>query len=247
MSTNPSASRANGAKLELREVAKAIAGRRILEPLSLVLEPGRYLLLGPNGAGKSTLLKLLAGLWRPSSGHVLYRGRDIHELDGDYRREVALLTHELGMYEELTGLQNLVLFGALYGLPRPRARAQELLELVGLRFFGHERVRAYSQGMKQRLALAKALLHRPRVLLLDEPFAGLDLRGAELLQQILEEAVSPGSLLLLTTHDPERGFRIAERFLYLERGVLRAYGDRARFDAEGIRERLRGIRDVGVF
>ena len=235
------------AMLELVSVAKTIAGRRILEAISLALEPGRYLLLGPNGAGKTTLLKLLAGLWRPSSGRILYQGRDIAELDGAYRREIALLTHELGMYEELTGLQNLTLFGALYGLRRPQRRAMELLKLVGLRFFAHEPVKAYSQGMKQRLALAKALLHQPKVLLLDEPFAGLDLRGAELLQQVLEEAVPQGSLLILTTHEPERGFQIAERFLYLERGALKAHGDRARFDDERICERLRGVRDVGVY
>jgi len=196
------------AVLELVSVAKTIAGRRILEEISLALEPGRYLLLGPNGAGKTTLLKLIAGLWRPSAGRILYGGRDITELDGSYRREIALLTHELGMYEELTGLQNLVLFGALYGLRRPGERARELLELVGLKFFAREPVKAYSQGMKQRLALAKALLHQPRVLLLDEPFAGLDLRGAELLQQALVEAVPQGSLLILTTHEPERGGRM---------------------------------------
>ena len=235
------------ALLELISVAKAIASRRILEKISLALEPGRYLLLGPNGAGKTTLLKLIAGLWHPSSGQILYCGRDITELDGSYRREVALLTHELGMYEELTGLQNLMLFGALYGLRRPRQRALELIELVGLRFFAREPVKAYSQGMRQRLALAKALLHRPKVLLLDEPFAGLDLRGAELLRQVLLEIVPQGGLLILTTHDPERGFQLADRFLYLERGVLKAYGDRARFDSENVRERLRGARDVGVY
>jgi heme exporter protein A len=236
----------HGAMLELLSVVKTIAGRRILE-ISLALEPGRYLLLGPNGAGKTTLLKLIAGLWRPSSGQIMYGGRDITELDGSYRREIALLTHELGMYEELSGLQNLALFGALYGLRWPRRRAMELLELVGLRFFAREPVRSYSQGMRQRLALAKALLHRPNVLLLDEPFAGLDLRGAELLQQILLEAVPEGGLLILTTHEPERGFELAQRFLYLERGVLKADGDRARFDSEGICERLRGVRDVGVY
>jgi ABC-type multidrug transport system ATPase subunit len=95
--------------------------------------------------------------------------------------------------------------------------------------------------------LAKALLHRPNVLLLDEPFAGLDLRGAELLQQILLEAVPEDGLLILTTHEPERGFGLAPRFLYLERGVLKADGDRARFDSEGICKRLRGVRDVGVY
>ncbi len=235
------------ALLELISVAKAIASRRILEKISLALDPGRYLLLGPNGAGKTTLLKLIAGLWHPSSGQILYCGQDITELDGSYRREVALLTHELGMYEELTGLQNLMLFGALYGLRRPRQRALELIELVGLRFFSREPVKAYSQGMRQRLALAKALLHRPKVLLLDEPFAGLDLRGAELLRQVLLEIVPQGGLLILTTHDPERGFQLADRFLYLERGVLKAYGDRARFDSENVRERLRGARDVGVY
>lgn len=231
--------------LELIDVVKTLAGRRILE-ISRALGPGRYLLLGPNGAGKTTMLKLIAGLWRPSSGKILYRGRDIAALDGAYRGEVALLSHELGMYEELSGLHNLKFFGGLYGLRDPERRARELLERVGLRLFTHEPVKSYSQGMKQRLALAKALLHRPAILLLDEPFAGLDLRGADLLQEVLLEVHPRDGLLILTTHEPERGLSLTDRFLYLEGGRVKADGDRARYAALRIGERLRGTRDVGV-
>ncbi len=130
----------------------------------------------------------------------------------------------------------------------PRKRAQELLEWVGLKFFAPEQVKNYSQGMKQRLAVAKALLHSPHVLLLDEPFAGLDLRGTEVLREMIAELLSPGEgLLILAAHDPERGWRLADRYLYLERGELASWGDRGKFEQEGIERRLRERRDVGVW
>jgi len=230
-------------------IGKAIGGRRILREISFRFERGRrYLLVGANGSGKTTLLKIISSLMRATTGKVYYRGQEIAALDGTYLREISLLSHQLNMYEELTGLENLEFFARLYGVDGPRRKAQELLEWVGLKFFAHERVKNYSQGMKQRLAVAKAVLHSPRVLLFDEPFAGLDLRGTELLQEMIAELLSRGEgLFILATHNPELGWHLTDRYLYLERGKLTSWGDRAHFAKEGIEERLRARRDVGVW
>lgn len=238
---------ANGI-LELKNVSKAIGGRQILKDLSFLFEPGgRYLLLGANGSGKTTLLKVMAGLWRPTSGNVYYRGQNIADLNGSYTKEIGFLSHELGMYEELTGFQNLKLFAELYGVPRPEARALELLELFGLRFFAHEKVKSYSRGMKQRLIAAKALLHRPKILLFDEPFTGLDLQGIDLMIEQISFALPSEGLLILSSHDHELGWQVAEEFLYLERGVLFSHGDRARYAEQRIEQRLTRAKEVGVY
>jgi len=234
--------------LELKSVSKVIGGRRIIKNFSFSFELSkRYLLLGANGSGKTTLFKVMAGLWRPTSGAVCYEGQNIADLNSSYTKELGFLSHELGMYEELTGFQNLKFFAELYGVLQPRARALELLELFGLRFFAHEKVKSYSRGMKQRLVIAKALLHNPKILLFDEPFAGLDLRGTELLIEFISTTLPSDGLLILSSHDPELGWQVAEEFLYLERGVLLSYGDRARYAAQAIEQRLTSAKDVGVY
>lgn len=234
--------------LELKNVSKAIGGRRILKSFTFSFEPGRrYLLLGANGSGKTTLCKVMAGLWRPTSGTVCYQGQNIADLNGSYTKEIGFLSHELGMYEELTGFQNLKFFAELYGVPQPGARAFELLELFGLQFFAHEKVKSYSRGMKQRLVIAKALLHSPKILLFDEPFAGLDLQGTELLMELIPLVLPSDGLLILSSHDLALGWRAADAFLYLERGVLLAYGDQARYAGERIEQRLTSAKEVGVY
>lgn len=234
--------------LELKSVSKTIGGRRILKDISFSFESGRrYLLLGANGSGKTTLFKVMAGLWRPTSGDVYYEGLNIGDLNGAYSQEIGFLSHELGMYEELTGFQNLKFFAELYGVPQPKARALEFLELFGLRFFAHEKVKSYSRGMKQRLVIAKALLHTPKILLFDEPFAGLDLRGIDLVIKQIASTRPSDSLLILSSHDPDLGWQVAEEFLYLERGVLVSHGNQAQYTTHAIEQRLTRARDVGVY
>ncbi len=235
--------------LEIRNLSKRISGRKILKDLSFAFIAGtRYLLTGPNGSGKTTLLKILAGLMRPSAGEIRYRGRPLEDWGSAYGQEVSLLSHELYMYEDLTGLENLEFFARLHGIPNPRARALDLLERVGLKFFVHEPVKSYSQGMKQRLAVAKAILHRPKILLFDEPFSGLDLRGTELLQETLQEVLPKDEgIFILATHNPDLGWKLADQYLYLERGILQSTGDQSQFIKARIIDRLRQKTDVGVF
>lgn len=238
--------------LALEGVTKAIGRRLILKDISFRFhEEGRYLLVGPNGSGKTTLLKIISSLMRTTNGTVYYQGQEIGSLDGAYLKEISFLSHQLNMYEELTGLQNLEFFSGLYEVKDYRKRALETLELFGLKFFVNEQVKSYSQGMKQRLAVAKAIIFSPRVLLFDEPFVRLDLRGRELLHGMIAQTMSAKyldpRLLILSTHDPELGWRLADQYLYLERGQLVSWGDREKFLQEGIVERLKGRKDAGVY
>jgi heme exporter protein A len=169
--------------------------KRVLRDLDVdVADRDLLLVTGPNGSGKSTLLALCAGLLVPTAGEL--------EVDAD-RGRIGYLAHEPLVYRELTPLENLDLYGRLYRVPERRERCGMLLERYGLWEARHERVATLSRGMLQRLALCRALLHEPDLLLLDEPYAGLDAEGAELLDAELD-ALAGSRTLVLATHDPER-------------------------------------------
>jgi heme exporter protein A len=178
-----------------RDLSKRYGFKRVLEGLTFDLERGGFLVVtGPNGAGKTTLLRMCAGLAIPSGGTL--------EVESD-RSRIGFLGHEPLVYLELTALENLDLYGRLYRVPERRERIGMLLERFGLWEQRRERASALSRGQLQRLALCRALLHRPELLILDEPFSGLDSDGAELLDRELA-GMRGQRTLLVATHDPER-------------------------------------------
>ena len=181
--------------IRARTLGKAFGDKRALRALDLDVPRGGFVVVtGPNGAGKTTLLRLCAGLLAPTEG----------ELDVEVARgQIGFLAHEPLVYRELTALENLDLYGRLYRVPERRERCGMLLERFGLWRVRHERVGSFSRGTSQRLALCRALLHEPELLLLDEPFNALDADGAELLEHELEE-LRPKSTFLVATHDPAR-------------------------------------------
>ena len=181
--------------IRARALEKRYGSRRALRPLDFELERGGFLVVtGANGSGKTTLLRLVVGLAAPTGGEV--------EVAAD-RGGLGFLGHEPLLYRDLTALENLDLYGRLYRVPERRERAGMLLERFGLWDVRAERVASYSRGMVQRLALCRALLHDPELLVLDEPFTALDAEGAELLDRWLRE-LAGSATVLLTTHDPER-------------------------------------------
>jgi heme exporter protein A len=181
--------------ISARGLGRSFGAKRVLRDLDLdVAERDLLLVTGPNGSGKSTLLALCAGLLVPTQGEL--------EVDAD-RSRIGYLAHEPLVYRELTALENLDLYGRLYRVPERRERIGMLLERYGLWEARRERVSAFSRGMQQRLALCRTLLHEPDLLLLDEPFAGLDEEGAELLDAELG-ALAGSRTLVLATHDPGR-------------------------------------------
>ncbi len=188
-------------------------------------------IVGPNGAGKTTLLRMLATLHRPTAGTLCVMGHDLPDEAHAVRPHLGYLGHDPLVYLDLTALQNLELFADLYGVPDPRDRIEELLDLVGLLARAFEPVRAFSRGMAQRLGIARLLLHRPSLLLLDEPTSGLDAPGATLLDGV----VADGASVVLVTHDVERAVRIADRVMVLRAGRVRLERATAGLEATAFR------------
>ena len=205
--------------IEARELTKRFGGVVALDGVSFELPEGSHTaLVGPNGAGKSTLLTVLSTLVAPSSGQASIDGLDVAAAPAELRRCIGVMTHLPMVYEELSSRENLLFFARLYGVPELESRAEELLRAVGLWLRRDEPAEVLSRGYHQRLALARALLHRPRVLLLDEPETGLDEEGLALLDEQLLRA--PGVTVLAATHRHDRVDAWADGVLALDRGRL---------------------------
>jgi ABC-type multidrug transport system ATPase subunit len=192
--------------IHARGIEKRYGRRRALAPVDLDIPRDGFLVVtGANGSGKTTLLRVLAGLAAPTRGSLAI---------GVDRARLGFLGHEPLVYRELTGLENLDLFGRLYRVPERRERIGMLLERFGLWDVRNDRVSAYSRGMTQRLALCRALLHGPELLVLDEPFTALDVQGAALLDRALDELVGARTFVV-STHEPRRVERLATAKLAL--------------------------------
>lgn len=207
-------------RLEVVGVSRAFGPHLALDEVSFVLEPGDFaVLLGPNGAGKTTLVRILGRLARPTSGDIRLDGDDWLAAPPVRQREVGALSHATYLYDGLTAAENLRFFAELYGLDRPARRAAEALDTVGLADRSDRRAGHLSRGQAQRLSIARAILHRPRLLLLDEPYAGLDPHAAARLTEALA-VMREGATVLLTTHDLARVPASATRCLVLVDGEL---------------------------
>lgn len=167
-------------------------------------------IFGPNGAGKTTLIKVLASILKPSSGVVRVNGV---ELKGDltpFRREIGLVTHKTLLYESLTAYENLKFYGQMYRVPGLEERIEEVIEEVGLMHRRHSQVKTFSRGMQQRLALARAILHRPSILLFDEPYSGLDPGAIRSFGKLLERLLTGERTVVMTTHDLSHGLEVCD-------------------------------------
>jgi len=209
------------AAIEVRALTKRYGGSMVLDRVTCSIEAGaKVALTGANGAGKSTLLAVLGTLAAASDGSFAIAGHEVERDAAGLRRSIGVLAHSPMVYEELTPLENLRFFARLYGVENGEARAATLLERVGLWRRRHEPTRVLSRGMHQRLAIARALVHDPRVLLLDEPETGLDADGLALLDAELLRA--PGVTVLAATHQLGRTAEWAEARITLHRGRIEA-------------------------
>jgi heme exporter protein A len=206
--------------LVIENASKHFASFVALQSVDLCIERGQFVLLaGANGAGKSTLLRLMAGISRPSCGRVLIDGKD-PQRDAAARSAIGFLSHHTLLYDDLSAEENLGFFAQIYALENPRQKIDEALERVGLSSHRHRRLRTFSRGMRQRLALARATLHQPVILLLDEPFTGLDQPACTALSGQLCELKQAGHTCIMVTHNPEEGAPLANRLIILSRGRL---------------------------
>lgn len=198
--------------------------------VNLEIRTGDFLtIFGPNGAGKSTLLKMVASLLSPTSGQVVF----LPDGAAPDRAVVGYVSHQTLLYNELTGRENLAFFGRLYSVPDPEGAASDMLLRMGLREAADLPVRGYSRGMKQRLTLGRALLHQPRLVLLDEPYTGLDQHGSRLLTRILLSLREEGRTVLMITHSLAEGLELGSRVIIQHRGKLVYQASRDEVDRAG--------------
>jgi heme exporter protein A len=213
------------AAIDVDHVWKFYGDYPALRDISLSIGQGACLaLLGRNGAGKTTLLRILAGLSRHAKGNVSILGEDVRSEGA--RRQIGVLGHAIGVYDELSATENLVLFARLYGVPDPKRAAEEWLERTGLTNAASALLREFSRGMRQRLAVARAFIHNPRVLLLDEPFTALDDRAILVLQNVLRDGLATGKTIIMSTHQLREALELATDVALVVRGRLAFTGAR---------------------
>jgi len=213
--------------LEVAGLAKRFGHVRALRGVDFALDAGDSLaVFGPNGAGKTTLLRILAGLLRPDAGTVRFGGEALVRSNAAHRRRVGLISHHSLLYDGLTAAENLVFYAKLYGLARPKAAAAHALAGVGLEERAGDPVGTFSRGMVQRLAIARALLHDPEVMLLDEPFSGLDQRAAAALRDLLGRLRAERRTMVLVTHNIDEGLELATHVAIQVAGRFASLGAR---------------------
>ena len=198
--------------IEVRHLRKAFGTLKAVDGIDFELKQGEFLtVFGPNGAGKTTLIKILAGLTRPSSGTAKVAGFDVAEGHPEMRKEIGIISHATALYADLTPLENLIFFARMHGLEQPEDRALKVIDEVGLSPRRNDRVRTFSRGMLQRLSIARAVLHDPAILFLDEPFTGLDLHATNVLKEHLQRLHDRHRTILMTTHDISCGLEMCEK------------------------------------
>jgi heme ABC exporter ATP-binding subunit CcmA len=224
-------------RIELNDLSRHFGRRKAVSRVSLSIQAGDILgLLGPNGAGKSTLLGMMATLVAPTSGMVSYGGFRAADHGQQIRSRIGVLAHELHLYPELTARQNLKFFADLHGLSDP-ALVPAALDSAGLGDRANDQVASFSRGMRQRLALERALLHQPRLVLLDEPFTGLDDRAVRIVADRLKRLASAGAIVVLATHDLDVADGLITQMAVVRSGRL-LFGGPA---GSGVRQQYRAL------
>ena len=198
--------------LEARHLRKTFGVIKAVDEIDFELKQGEFLtIFGPNGAGKTTLIKILSGLTKPTSGTAKVAGFDVSEGNAEMRKEIGVISHSTFLYADLTPLENLMFLARMHGLEEPKGRSLKAIDEVGLSQRRNDRVRTFSRGMLQRLSIARAILHDPKILFLDEPFTGLDLHASNVLKEHLKKLHDRRRTILMTTHDISCGLEMCNK------------------------------------
>ncbi len=217
--------------IEVRKLVKRFGLKNVLRGLDFDVQAGEFVaLLGPNGAGKTTFLRILASLSRPSLGQVNVAGYKLPGQAAAVRRRLGVVSHLPLLYGDLTAEENLQFYGRMYDLQNLESRMADVLDMVGLSARRRDLVRTFSRGMQQRLAIGRAVLHDPDVMLFDEPYTGLDQEASEMLDEVLKNVAAAGRTVVMTSHDLARAEDLATRFDVLSRGVITASASRAELE-----------------
>jgi heme ABC exporter ATP-binding subunit CcmA len=213
--------------IEVRKLIKRFGVKTVLRGLDFDVQPGEFVaLLGPNGSGKTTFLRILSSLSHASLGDVRVAGYSLPHQAAAVRARLGIVSHLPLLYGDLSAEENLQFYGRMYGVSRPRERITEVLEMTGLEARRHDLVRTFSRGMQQRLAIGRAVLHDPEVMLFDEPYTGLDQDASLMLDELLRTVAAQGRTVVMTSHDLVRAEELATRFDILSHGKIAASATR---------------------
>jgi ABC-2 type transport system ATP-binding protein/heme exporter protein A len=221
--------------ISIKGLSKSFGHRKALSNIDLEIQKGEFVaVFGPNGAGKTTILKIMSTIIDPSQGNVIINGIDAKTHPEKIRGMIGAISHETYLYDELTARENLVFFARMYGLEKDiiDVRVDEILKSVNLLKRADERAGSFSRGMKQRLSIARSMLHQPEILLMDEPYTGLDQQAAANFERVLMDTGSSDVTRIMITHNIERAFELCDRLLIMDRGEIRF--DKARKDVESV-------------
>ncbi len=223
--------------IEVQGLTKSFGNHLALRGIDLEVRQGEsVVILGPNGAGKTTLIKVLASIMNPSSGRVMVDGLNLKNNAEDIRRKIGVVTHQTFLYSNLTAYENLEFYSRMYDVPGVKERIHEVVAMVGMTSRLYDRVGTLSRGMQQRLSIARSLLHKPAIMLLDEPEMGLDQQAISMLWEALPIEGGEKRTIILTTHNLERGLELGERLLILDNGRIVYEGSRQVLDLAGLKE-----------
>jgi heme exporter protein A len=206
--------------IHLERLTKTFGHIRAVSGIDLTIKKGEFFtLFGPNGAGKTTLVRILSTLVRPSGGKVFINGIDIRDEPEPIRSAIGVISHHTYLYNNLSAYENLRFYGRLYEIGNQEKQIEEVIQRVGLKGREHDLVRTYSRGMQQRLSIARAILHSPAILFLDEPYTGLDQHAAQMLNDLLAEHRRERTIFLIT-HNLNRGLALCDRVAVLVKGSI---------------------------
>ena len=234
------------AAIETRRLSKAFGSRRAVDNVSITVPRGAFLsIFGPNGAGKTTLLRILSTLARATGGTARLMGIDLKEEPDRARDHIGLISHNSMLYPDLTAEENLMMYARLYGVENPRERVDDLLEAVELKHRRLDVVRTFSRGMTQRLSIARALIHDPDVVFLDEPYSGLDPHAMDIFDELIA-SVRADHTFVMVSHDLQKGFDMCTHALVLAKGRVVAFDQKENLDFGDFRSLYRQTVGMGV-
>ena len=235
-----------GVAIETHDLTKVFGNRRAVDKVSIEVPCGAFLsIFGPNGAGKTTLLRVLSTLSRATSGSAHLQGIDLKEEPDKARAHIGLISHNSMLYPDLTAEQNLLIYARLYGVADPERRVADLLEAVELKHRRLDVVRTFSRGMTQRLSIARALVHDPDVVFLDEPYSGLDPHAVEIFDELIGE-VRENRTFVMVSHDLQKGFDMCTHALVLAKGKVVAFDEKDNLDFAAFSALYRSTVGMGV-
>lgn len=232
--------------IEAKRVSKVFGARKAVDDVSFDLPEGAFLsIFGANGAGKTTLLRVLSTLARPTEGKASICGIDLKEDPDEARGIIGVISHASMLYPDLTAEENLVLYAKLYGVENPRQRSLDLLEAVGLSHRRLDLVRTFSRGMTQRTSIARALVHDPKVVFLDEPYSGLDPHAVDIFDELIRSQRT-GRTFVMVSHDLQKGYAMCSHALVMARGRVVSFGRKDDVDFDRFSQLYRETVGMGV-